>query len=262
MPVSRFDDAGKYESYLKSPAGRLRSELAWETLREFLPADAAGLRALDVGGGSGATSIRLARMGFEVALVDSAEPMLDVARRHADAANVAASISFVHADAARLTHLFHAQSFDVVVCHNLVEYVDDAAGLVCELARLLRRGGVLSILARNRFGEVLKAAITCADLEQALRNLTADTVIESLYGGTLRVFAPEDLRAMVARANLDLVAERGVRVVSDYVGGDDLTDEAFRQLLDLEMTLGTRRELAAVARYTQLVAKARNDGER
>ena len=66
---------------LEDAAGRLRSELAWENLRCFLPHDAAKHRALDVGGGTGFASVQLARLGYEVVLLDGSEQMLRIARR-------------------------------------------------------------------------------------------------------------------------------------------------------------------------------------
>ena len=37
LDISRFQDADKFAAYLKMPLGRLRSELAWENVRRFLP---------------------------------------------------------------------------------------------------------------------------------------------------------------------------------------------------------------------------------
>src|ERR1700721_2382360 len=90
----RFQDAEKYAAYLKTPAGRLRSELAWENLRRFLPSNSSKQRALDVGGGTGFASVQIARMGYEVVLLDSSEEMLRIAREQAGAGNVSSRISF------------------------------------------------------------------------------------------------------------------------------------------------------------------------
>src|ERR1700683_1781721 len=69
----RFQDAEKYAAYLKTPSGRLRSELAWENLRRFLPRDAAKHRAHDVGGGTGSASLRLPGLGPDVVSLDRFE---------------------------------------------------------------------------------------------------------------------------------------------------------------------------------------------
>ncbi len=255
LDTSRFQDAEKYAAYLKTPAGRLRSELAWETLRRFLPRNASKRRALDVGGGTGFASVQLARMGYEVVLLDGSEEMLRVARHQAEAGSVAARISFCHADAGQLPQLFDAESFDLLVCHNLLEYAENPSTIVRNIAHVLRKDAVLSVLVRNRSGEVLRAAIKSGDWKLATANLAAETVVDSLFGEPIRIFAPGEVRDLLGRASLEVVAEHGVRVFFDYLGPQSLTDEAYRQVFELELTLGVRPEFAAMARYIQVIAR-------
>ncbi len=57
--------ANKYAAYLETPEGRLRSDLAFANLHDFLPLQAEEpLCALDLGGGTGAAEVRLARLGM------------------------------------------------------------------------------------------------------------------------------------------------------------------------------------------------------
>jgi S-adenosylmethionine-dependent methyltransferase len=252
----RFQDAEKYAAYLKTPAGRLRSDLAWENLRCFLPRDdAAKLRALDVGGGTGFASVELARLGHEVVLLDSSEQMLQIARQDADACNVTPRISFCRAETKQLRELFAADSFDVVICHNLLEYSEVPSTTVCDIAHVLRKNGLFSVLVRNRAGEVLKDAVKSQDWKLATANLTADTVIDTLYGNSMRLFAPADLQEMLARCGLEIVAEHGVRVFCDYLALEAPTDATYSQIFELESTLGARPEFFAIARYIQLIAR-------
>ncbi|MGH9741509.1 MAG: methyltransferase domain-containing protein [Candidatus Acidiferrum sp.] len=256
MPeATQFQDAAKYSEYLRTCSGRLRSDLAWQNLQKFLPDFAWPLRALDLGGGTGAMSVRLARKEFQVVLLDSSEEMLGIARKEAGAAGVAEQISFCRADAAQLQELFEAESFDIVVCHNLLEYVADPTAIVRGIASILRKNAVVSLLLRNRAGEVLKASIKSPDWELAKNNLSAEKVVDSLYGKPVRVFDPADVVQMIANANLDAVAEHGVRVFSDYRHAVDPNDETYRQLLELELILGARPEFAAIARYVQIIAQ-------
>src|SRR6266849_1106018 len=199
MPdASRFQDADKYAAYLKTPAGRLRSELAWENVRRFLPRNASKRRVLDVGGGTGFASVQLARMGYEVLLLDGSEQMLGIARQQAEAGGVAARISFCHADAGQLPEIFDIESFDIVVCHNLLEYAENPSATVRDIAHVLRKDAMLSVLVRNRAGEVLRAAIKSGDWKLAAANLTAETVLDSLFGEPIRVFAPAEVRDLLA----------------------------------------------------------------
>jgi hypothetical protein len=75
----------------------------------------------------------------------------------------------------------------------------------------------MSVLVRNQAGEVLKAAIQDGDLAATEDNLTAEWGHESLYGGTVRLFTAESLQAMLRESSLAVTAERGVRVISDYL---------------------------------------------
>ena len=70
---------------------------------------------------------------------------------------------------------------------------------------------------RNQAGEVFKAAIQAGDLAAAKNGLTADWGQETLYGGRVRLVTPDSLRAMLTEASLAAIAERGVRVLADYL---------------------------------------------
>lgn len=255
LDTSRFQDSDKYATYLKTPAGRLRSELAWENVSRFLPRNESKRRALDVGGGTGFASVQLARMGYEVVLLDGSEEMLRIAREQAEVASLAARISFCHADAGQLPELFDAESFDIVICHNLLEYAENPSATVRDIAHVLRKDGVLSVLVRNRAGEVLKEAIKSRDWKRAAANLAAETVVDSLYGEAVRVFAPAEVRDLLARASMEVVAENGVRVFFDYLVLENLTDAVYSQIFELESALGLRPEFAAIARYIQVIAR-------
>jgi S-adenosylmethionine-dependent methyltransferase len=143
LDTARFQVADKYASYLKTAAGKLRSELAWKNLREFLPDSDFPARALDLGGGTGFHTVRLANMGLQVMLVDSSKEMLRLAQQEAEAVGITARIAFHHADAGQLTELFEAESFDFVVCHNLLEYVEDPGAIVQSISRVMRKDALL-----------------------------------------------------------------------------------------------------------------------
>jgi S-adenosylmethionine-dependent methyltransferase len=250
-------DAHKYAAYLETPEGRWRSDLAFANLHDLLPLQQGNdsLCALDVGGGTGATAIRLARLGIHVTLLDSSSAMLDIAKRTAQEAGVTDKVVLKHGDAAQLTNLFHAASFDVILCHNVLEYLDDPSAVLCGAARALRdSAATLSVLVRNRAGEVFKAAIQAGDLAVAENNLTAEWGQESLYGGRVRLFTSDNLQTMLKVASLAVIAERGVRVLSDYLPPHVSRFAQYDRILELERTLGSRPEFAAVARYTQYLA--------
>ena len=253
--------ADKYAAYLETPEGRLRSDLAFANLQDFLPLPQAGrpLQALDLGCGTGAVAVRLARLGIDMTLLDSSPAMLDIAKREARQAGVSARIELKHGDAAQVAHIFPVGSFDIVLCHNLLEYVDNPNAVVSAAAQLMRSDstaiGILSILVRNRAGEVLKSGIGAGDLEAAERNLTTVWGYESLFGGQVRLFTLDGLQAVAKEASLAVAAERGVRVISDYLPAQVSRREEYERIFELERKLGSRPEFAAVARYIQIIAR-------
>jgi len=249
-------DAGKYAAYLETPEGRLRADLTFANLQEFLGSVKTSLRVLDLGCGTGTTAIRLAQLGHQVILLDSSPAMLDLAQRAAQEAGVAEKITVKLGDAARLADLFTNELFDVILCHNLLEYVDDPQAVLGGAAQVMRNSSaILSILVRNQAGEVLKAAIQAGDLAVAENNLTAEWTHESLYGGNVRLFTADGLETMLQAASLTVTAKRGVRVIADYLPQRISRDDDYERIFELERKLGSLPEFAAVARYTHCLAR-------
>jgi S-adenosylmethionine-dependent methyltransferase len=247
--------AAKYAAYLETPEGRLRIDLAFANLQEFLPQATGSLRALDLGCGTGAIGVRLARLGLHVTLLDASIPMLDFAKRAAREAEVTERIALEHGDASQLAMLFPAASFDLILCHNVLEFVEDPIAVLGTAARALRdSSSMISALVRNRPGEVLKASLLNGDLAAAERNLTAEWGDESLYEGRTRLFTAVGLQAMLLESSLAVTAERGVRVMSDYLPSTVSRTDEYERIFELERKIGRRPEFAAVARYTHCLA--------
>jgi S-adenosylmethionine-dependent methyltransferase len=261
---SRFgSEASRYAAYLETPEGRLRADLTFANLQEFLPvpAGASSLRALDLGCGTGAGAVRLARLGIDVTLLDSSATMLALAERTIGEAGVSDKISVRRGDAAQLADIFQRGSFDIVVCHNVLEYVDDPGAVLRGAVHVMRgSSAILSVLVRNQAGEVLKAVLQTGDLAAAEHNLTTEWGQESLYGGRVRLFTPEGLEAILKEAPLTINARRGVRVVADYLPAEISRSAEYERIFALERKLGKRREFFGVARYMHCLASCATPG--
>ena len=109
--------------------------------------------------------------------------MLALAERTIVEDGVSDKITVKRGDATQLAGIFQTGSFDFILCHNLLEYVDDPGAVLRGAARVMRdSSAILSVLIRNQVGEVLKAVLQTGDLAAAEDNLTAEWGEESLYG--------------------------------------------------------------------------------
>jgi SAM-dependent methyltransferase len=137
---------------------------------------AMGRDVLDAGCGVGWGSGLLAQAGARrVVGIDIDEPALANARERAGA-----SAEFVHGDLLALP--FDDDSFDLVVCFEAIEHVDDPGRALDELRRVLRSDGLLVISSPNK--GVYPAGnphhvheLTSAELEATLRERFANVAI-------------------------------------------------------------------------------------
>lgn len=102
--------------------------------------EVAGKTVLDLGCGEGGYARELARRGAAVTGVDGSAQLIHVARERSATEGVV--VRFLHANANALDDL-EAGRFDVVVAAMSLMDVEDYAGAIAEVRRVLRSGGEL-----------------------------------------------------------------------------------------------------------------------
>jgi ubiquinone/menaquinone biosynthesis C-methylase UbiE len=125
---------------------RLEFNTSAHFLKKYLPSD--GL-VLDAGGGPGRYTIHLAKMGYNVVLLDFTPELLDKARRQIETARVQSKIQkIIHGTICDLTQ-FEDEKFDAVLClgGSLGHVVDkkERAKAIHELIRVAKRGSPIFV---------------------------------------------------------------------------------------------------------------------
>jgi SAM-dependent methyltransferase len=230
--------------------------VVWDVLRDALTRQTKTtgrevLDVLDTGGGTGNFAVPVARLGHRVTVVDPSPDALFALERWAAEAGVTELVRGVQGDTHGLLDVVERDAHDVVLCHGVLEYVDDPAEAVGNVVGALRSTGTLSLLAANRNGAVLARAIAghFTEAQHALTDL------DGRWGEAdpmPRRFTAEGLTELLVSAGLVVGAVHGVRVFADLVPGVlvDTEPGALDALLRLESAAA---ELAAFHSFaTQL----------
>ena len=108
-----------------------------------------------------------------------------------------------------------AGSADVVLCHGVLEIVDDPAAALAALAGVLRPGGTLSLLVNQRHAAVVTRAM--AGHFGAARALLDGPWPAAAAGARHRRFTADEIAAVLDAAGFDTRSMHAVRVFVDLV---------------------------------------------
>jgi S-adenosylmethionine-dependent methyltransferase len=192
---------------------RIQNDIIFTTLEPFLRESKC--RILDAGGGTGFSSIPLAAKGHEVIILDMSKKMLKVAQSKAKKLRVAERVKIQHGDMEDIKQ--PNESFDVVLCHLSLCYVKNPGRALSEFSRVLRKGGLLSLVAENK-GFFSIAEAFKGSLQEAHKRLKMKTLFVTMSKlGRFRTFERQELLAMLNEAGFEPVRTLGLRILGDYL---------------------------------------------
>lgn len=215
------------------------------------------LDVVDVGGGTGGFAVPLAVAGHRVTVVDASPDALAALRRRAEEAEATDRVTAVQADAVGLADVVGRAAADVVLCHGVLEHVEDPAAVLAEVAAVLRPSAAVSLLVAQPLAAVLHRAVS-GRVADALRLLEAPASRLDATDDVPRRLDADTVRRLLADAGLQERVVHGVRVFADLVpaAAVDGDVEATRALLALERRAAADPRLVDLAAAVHVVATA------
>ena len=148
-------DIQQYKQMLEQPWGKIQYEITFAQLVHLK-----NKKILDFGSGLGLVSQFLGENN-EVVAIEPEKEMLFAYSNHTYE-KILGSLEQVEK--------FEAESFDIVLCHNVLEYIEEnnREKYLSEFKRVLKRDGKLSIIKHNQVGKIMQAVVFSNDIDQAL----------------------------------------------------------------------------------------------
>jgi len=229
-----------------------RTAVVWAALRAEIERRGS-LMVIDVGGGTGGFAVPLAEAGHRVTVVDASPDALAALTRRAVEAGVAERITAVQGDGDRLAELVPHGCADLILCHSLLEVVDDPAEVVAQLSATLKPGGAASVLVANRAAAVLSRAMG-GHLDAAAAVLADPDGRAGPTDKLRRRFDADSAAALLRAAGLTVEGIHGVRVLADLLPGA-VADDDPEALLAFELATAGRPPYRDIATQLHLYAR-------
>lgn len=198
--------AAAYDENCRGAYGRLVDALQWAALESSvfsrLPS---GFRFLDVGGGAGQWTYRIATQYPESSgiLYDLTAGMIGQAKDRAVRHGYAHRVVHLHADVHDAADLLAGQTFDLIFnSHHLLGFVPDPGAVIALLARLLSVDGLMVSFLPSRWHATFEE-LALGATEQIERSLEGRQWVTN-PAPYRHLFTPGEIRATHTSSNLNV----------------------------------------------------------
>lgn len=231
-----------YRHMVEQPWGKMFYELIYKQLN--IPDDNR-IRILDFGAGFCITANHYAGI-HEVVAVEPNEEMHRLRIKENEYTMITQGLEYIKT--------VPDNSFDVVLCHNVLEYVENREEILKQLARVVKPEGLLSVIKHNILGRVMGSAVLADDPKAALDLL--NYVSEDSMFGSRSVYSNESLIKSLSQ-DMFFVDSYGIRSFFGLSSNNEIkyTNEWYQSMLALEIKASTMDEFKNIAFFNHIIFK-------
>lgn len=219
---------------------RLFKKIVWKQLGNI-----EGKKILDFGSGEGITANHFAGNN-DVTAIEPSEEMLSNAWKDNEYNQIVGDVNALS--------VFNDETFDIIICHNVLEYIDDKEAVVKALARVLKKDGILSIAKHNRAGRIMQMAVLLDDFEKTNALLDGENSTASKFGA-IRYYEDNDIIKWASELAVSEIF--GIRTFWDLQQNQEKHgDENWQdKMMQLEMRVARISEYRDIAFFHHILLK-------
>ena len=226
------------------PWESLMKQMVWKQLGEI-----SGKKILDFGSGIGVTADYLAKNN-DVTAIEPDEN--SIKERWMDN-----PYTQLKGSTDQLKQLPEA-AFDMIICHNVLEYADERVEILNEFARVLKKDGKISLVKHNRAGRVMQMVVLLNDFEHAKSLLDGNDGTTSKYGA-IRYYEDSDIENWCKE--LKITKTLGMRSFWDLQQNQEIHKDSRWQgkMIEMEMRVSDLDEYKDIAFFHHLTIERNED---
>lgn len=223
-----------------TPWELLQKKMTWEQLKYIH-----NKRILDFGSGNGMTADHFA-IDNEVIAIEPDEKMLKDRFTENDYMQIKGDMKELKS--------FEDESFDVILCHNVFEYVYEREEIIKEFSRILKKNGYLSVLKHNKVGRVMQMVVLLNNFEHA-NELLAGANGHAQQFGIINYY--EDTQLLEWSDKFELERILGMRTFWDLQQNQEIQKDKIWQdeMLEIELKVSELEEYKAIACFHHVILR-------
>jgi len=234
-----------YYKLVSEPWGRIFYETIFEQLN--LPTENS-LKILDYGSGFGVTANHYAAF-HNVIAIEPNRMMSDKRFSSNKYLQITGGLDAL-AD-------FTDNLFDVIICHNVLEYNKNQKDIFSTLLQFLKPNGVLSIVKHNKYGKVIHKSVFNANPSEALKLLEDSRNDDSTTFGERFLYSNEDIEKWCSENGAIIDKIFGVRTFFSLIQDNSIKYDSdwYKKMFELELKVSSISDFQKVAFFNHLLIK-------
>jgi ubiquinone/menaquinone biosynthesis C-methylase UbiE len=259
------EKASVYDDVFSLLYFKIYDAVTWKYLEPYVPTRTEAL-VLDAGGGTGRWTVRMAKKGCKVVLVDDSDGMLKVARDKVKKEGLQDRVIIRKGDIKKLDYA--DQTFDLILCEHTLFVFEEPTAAIKEFARVLKMGAPLVISAQNLYVQLLmhlpyREIAQPEKLNEVLALLQRARYDRMTKNGRVKIYTwtPDEFRSLLVGNGfkIEKIVGKGMttplRMSEEPIMKKEYPDDLLNRMLQLEFALCERPDALALAAHLQAIAR-------